>query len=194
MSPAERPFVRRTTGGMTPEGAGSLMRILPLLALLAALSASGTAGGAGQGAVVEVQTLAGSFSPEVIEVRPGDVVVWRNVDGRGHTVTSAWDDGETFHAVLRPGESFSAQFTAEGEYAIRCLPHSVESGHGGHEGMVATVRVIAPAAAVEGSQGSGVGAYVVAGTLAVLLLGAAALWVKSGGAFPWPRARPTRRT
>lgn len=170
------------------------MRVLSFLALLAALLAPGTAGGAGHGAVVEVQTLAGSFSPEVVEVRPGDTVVWRNADGRGHTVTSAWDEGKAFHAVLRPGDDFAVRFDAEGEYAIRCLPHSVESGQGGHEGMVSTVRVVAAAAPVQGGEGIDLDPALIALPLAAVLLGAAVLWIRNGGAIPLPRPRPTRRT
>ena len=170
------------------------MRILLLLAALSALALPGTAG-AGQGATVEVQTLAGTFSPDTLDLQAGDVVVWRNADGRAHTVTSAWDDGRTFDKVLRPGETFSVRFDAAGAYAIRCMPHSSEAAHGGHEGMVQTLRVAGPAASAQ-TEGSGPAfdARLVLVPIAAVLAILGLVWVRNGGAIGLPRARPTRRT
>lgn len=151
-------------------------------------AALGTAQGEVEGkSRVEVGTSAGAFSQEVVHLVPGGVVVWRNTDGRGHTVTSAWDGGATFHAVLQPGESFSVRFDAEGEYRIRCVPHSAEDGHGGHEGMVATVKVAAPAQSAQGGSG-GSGVLPLVAPLAAAFLVFAAFKVRAGGvALPWPR-------
>jgi plastocyanin len=168
-----------------------LLPVPVLLAALAPLPADAT-----EGAVVKVQTLAGAFSPEAVEVRPGDLVTFRNVDGRAHTVTSAWDGGAAFHRVLKPGESFTVRFDASGTYAIRCVPHSAEDGHGGHDGMVTEVRVAAPAAAPEAPASRGSGGTVLLGLLGAAILVLAALWLRNGGArgtppAPTPRARPT---
>lgn len=103
---------------------------------------------ASAGQVVEVGMNAGSYGSDTIDIEAGDMVVWRNTDGRAHTVTSAWDDGATFNEVLSPGEEFVIQFDGPGEYVIRCVPHSAHADHGdGFIGMVSTVRVAgAPAA------------------------------------------------
>ena len=177
---------------MSAPGSVGSMRLRLVLLSFAALVSMATALGTTQGEAegetrVEVATTAGAFSPDVIHLAPGGVVVWRNADGRGHTVTSAWDDGATFDAVLKPGESLVMRFDAAGEYRIRCLPHSVEDGHSGHEGMVATVKVVGPA---ESSQGG------LDLTPLLALLGAGLLvfvLVKLRAGVPLPRPRRATR-
>ena len=166
--------------------------VVVLFALLSLAVLAPAAGGQQQGRLIEVKTLAGAFSPETLELRPGDTVVWTNDDGRGHTVTSGWDEGKTFHRVLRPGESFSVQFLAAGEYAIRCVPHSVVSDHGGHVGMVQTLTVVAPAAATqESGEASAFNSRLLLVPLALGLLALVAYWLKNGvpGVGKLPRAR-----
>lgn len=158
-----------------------LARPLVLLLLLAAPLASA--------AEVRVSAQNGVFAPDVIEARPGDTVVFVNDDGRAHTVTSAWDDGASFHAILKPGESFSYVFAEEGEYAIRCVPHST-SAEGGHEGMVATVRVATAAAAPEQEARS---PLLMAGIALVALAGLAVAFFTVKRAFPAGASRRALR-
>lgn len=165
------------------------MRPFAALVLLAALAVPSI--GEVEGASVEIQALAGTFSPGKVEARAGDLVMFHNADGRAHTVTSAWDGGASFHRVLQPGESFVVRFDAEGEYAIRCVPHSVEDGRGGHEGMVAQVRVVVPAATVEEASPGFHGTLALV-PLALALLGILTFWLR-GAAAGLPRARPTQR-
>ena len=111
---------------------------------------------ASAGKTVEVGMNAGSFEAHTIDIEPGDIVVWRNTDGRAHTITSAWDDGATFHEVLSPNEEFVIQFDGPGDYVVRCVPHSAHADSGeGFIGMVATVRVAGTFATAPGDAGAG---------------------------------------
>jgi plastocyanin len=55
----------------------------------------------------------GQFNPSSIDVQVGDTVVWTNSDDRDHTVVgSGFKSGN-----LRPGASFSFQFTKSGKFS-----------------------------------------------------------------------------
>lgn len=167
------------------------MRLRVLLLALVSAASLAPAIGAAEGTEVEVGMSAGAFAQPVVRVEAGDLVVWRNTDGRSHTVTSAWDDGATFHRVLKPGETFAVRFEAAGEYRIRCVPHSMADGHGGHEGMVATVQVSGAAAAQDSSGGVSSKALLV--PLAAALLAFVAFKLRGGVPLPGARRRPTRQ-
>lgn len=81
---------------------------------------------------VAVKVMGGFFDPDRVEIQPGDVVTFTNEDAMGHTITSTWDQGASFHVVLRGGESFAHTFDAVGEWGIHCRPHT---------GMAMTVAV-----------------------------------------------------
>lgn len=104
-----------------------------------------TLASAGEGATAEVSLGNGVFEPPLLRVEPGTTVTWTNDDGRAHTVTSSWDDGNTFHKILRPGESFSWTFEEAGTWDVHCVPH-VTGGGGHYEGMVMTLEVAAATA------------------------------------------------
>lgn len=95
------------------------MRV-PLLLLLAFILALPAASAASS----SVQVMGGFFDPPSVELSPGDKVTWTNADSMPHTVTSAWDAGASFDAVLRAGESFTFAFPEEGAWTIHCRPHS----------------------------------------------------------------------
>ena len=98
-----------------------------------------------QAAEVEVRALGGAFEPSRVQARAGDAVLFVNADDRAHTVTSAWDDGASLHAVLKPGQSVRVTFAQAGTYPVRCVPHSTTDIDGAH-GMVVTVDVAGAAA------------------------------------------------
>lgn len=75
-------------------------------------------------AATEVKVLGGFFDPAELTVSVGEDVVWTNEDGMPHTVTSTWDEGASFDAVLRGGESFAWTFADTGDFVVHCRPHA----------------------------------------------------------------------
>lgn len=71
-------------------------------------------------ATANVTVMDFDYSPTFVEVRTNGSVTWKNV-GTTHTVTS--DLGGTFDELLSPGESFTFNFTAPGEYKYHCNFH-----------------------------------------------------------------------
>src|SRR4051812_10196364 len=61
------------------------------------------------------------FTPAMLSVKIGDTVTWTNNDDRDHTVVSA--DGSFRSENLRPGASYSFQFTKAGKFAYACSYH-----------------------------------------------------------------------
>ena len=119
-----------------------------LLLLVSACSTAWAGGGKG-GDDARVALGNGVFEPPFLRVEEDTRVTFTNEDDRAHTVTSSWDDGATFHKVLRPGESFSWTFDDAGEFGGHCVPH-VTGGEGHYEGMVMTVEVAEAAGSGDG--------------------------------------------
>lgn len=76
-----------------------------------------------------------TFHPRVIHVKPGQQIVWTNMDQDPHTVTSGAnniDDGRWKSSPLIPdGGEFRLQLTRPGTYPYFCKPHEFEeSMHG----------------------------------------------------------------
>lgn len=95
-----------------------------IVALLWALPA---AAGPPTGQVV-VEMRNNGFSPAVITVRAGTLVVWVNRDPVAHTVTA--DDGGFNSGWVGPGGSFSLEFDRPGRYPYYCIPHGGPGGFG----------------------------------------------------------------
>jgi plastocyanin len=97
--------------------------LLPLAALAACLTAAGC-GAAGASAPVATThvTMVKSyrFDPDVIKIKPGDTVTWKNDDNFTHTVKVG--DGPD-HKVGR-GDSVSVRFDRPGTYDYVCTLHS----------------------------------------------------------------------
>lgn len=61
------------------------------------------------------------FSPETLEVRRGDVVVWTNKDFFPHTATA---DGKAFDSSnIEPAQRWQYVAKRPGEYAYSCTLH-----------------------------------------------------------------------
>ena len=131
-------------------------RALVALALLALLPTAAAA--------TDVKAMGGFFAPDRIEILADEEVVWTNDDSMPHTVTSTWDEGASFDAVLRGGESFSWTFDTPGDYVVHCRPHAYPGESGAMEGMAMTVHVaeLESTAAINEVPLSGVGLVVVA--------------------------------
>ena len=123
--------------------AASLLAILSIVAI----SSSGNLSVFAQGADVPVSIVPGastladkSYSPNPVEVKVGQKVVWANDDTVLHTVTSgelgspdagkAFDSG--FTKLASKGTTFEHTFAAAGEFPYHCAVHP---------GMVGTVIV-----------------------------------------------------
>jgi plastocyanin len=100
------------TGGVKPVAGGTNVSIVP---------GAGTLGDKG-------------FSPNPINAKVGDTVIWTNSDNMEHTVTSGtgpndpstgkqFDSGLSGPTVLTAGKTFSYQFTKAGEFPYFCVIH-----------------------------------------------------------------------
>jgi pseudoazurin len=69
-----------------------------------------------------VSTKLMSFEPLVVQIKPGDQVVWRNMTG--HMVKSLLipDGAEGWQSNL--GEDFTHKFDKPGAYLYNCVPHA----------------------------------------------------------------------
>lgn len=93
-------------------------------------------------AAKDVRVMGGFYAPDGIEIAVGETVTWTNDDSMPHTVTSTWDAGESFDAILRSGESFSWTFAEEGAFQVHCRPHAYPNdATGTWEGMVMSIDV-----------------------------------------------------
>ncbi|MBI2895676.1 MAG: cupredoxin domain-containing protein [Deltaproteobacteria bacterium] len=75
------------------------------------------------------------FSPDVLDIRAGDTVVWENTDIEPHTVTSGVSStssnaGQLFDELLQPGESYQYTFSQSGEVPYFCRIHEAEGMRG----------------------------------------------------------------
>lgn len=61
------------------------------------------------------------FSPMAITVPAGTTVIWKNLDGEPHTVTSA--DGLFHSPALNQNDTWSFKFTKPGVYKYICSIH-----------------------------------------------------------------------
>jgi len=67
-----------------------------------------------------------AFSPDVIRVRAGTEVIWKNKDSSGHTVTA---EDESFNSgTITGGGEFKVRFVRPGTYSYTCDMHSFMSG------------------------------------------------------------------
>lgn len=75
---------------------------------------------------VEMKSL--RFNPQVLNINPGDEVVWTNNDLVDHTVTadiiSLFDSGD-----IPPGQSFSHTFSTAATVNYRCAYHAFMLGN-----------------------------------------------------------------
>jgi plastocyanin len=81
--------------------------------------------GATQTVTIIVSGSGFAFSPATLTIPVGTTVVWKNISGTSHTVTS--DDGKTCNpgnaTPVNPGSTFSFKFTTPGTYNYHCNFH-----------------------------------------------------------------------
>jgi plastocyanin len=62
-----------------------------------------------------------TFSPQPVEAKVGEVVVWKNDDSAPHSATM--DDGSCDTGTISAGSSAMLVFTAPGTYTYHCKVH-----------------------------------------------------------------------
>lgn len=67
-----------------------------------------------------------AFSPDVIRIKAGTEVVWKNKDSSGHTVSA--EDGSFNSGTITQGGEFKMKFARPGTYTYTCDMHSFMSG------------------------------------------------------------------
>ena len=112
---------------------GALFGLLALVAILGVAPAFGStevdiATGAGSSASAACVTTNDCFSPNPVNVAPGDEVEWKNTDSVSHTVTSGKvsDDnaGSMFDSgLIKKSADFKFTFATAGTYDYFCTVH-----------------------------------------------------------------------
>lgn len=82
-----------------------------------------------------MSVLDNSYSPQNININPGDTVVWTNYGSVGHTVMA--DNGTFVSSTMNPGVNFAYTFNTPGAYAY----HDQSYGSVGGAGMAGIVNV-----------------------------------------------------
>ncbi len=90
---------------------------------------------AASAATVQVNVLDNSYSPQNVNINPGDTVVWTNYGSLAHTVVS--DNGIFTSNTFNPGVNFAYTFNTSGTYPY----HDQTYGSAGGVGMAGTVSV-----------------------------------------------------
>ncbi len=91
-------------------------------------TASDDAAGSGETVDLRVEVDEYTFTPENAEATVGDTVLWVNIGGVPHTVTSA--DGTLDSGHLDAGDEFQHTFTEPGTYGYVCEYHRTLGQHG----------------------------------------------------------------
>lgn len=102
------------------------------------LAVAPVAGAAGRPGMVTVVAQNFAFTPRIITVSPGTMIMWVNNDASKHTVTS--DTGIFSSGDLSRGDTFASTFTRPGRFPYYCRYH----GDKGGIGMSGMVIVVAP--------------------------------------------------
>lgn len=102
------------------------------------LAVAAVAGAAGHPGVVTVVAQNFAFTPRIITVSPGTMIMWVNDDASKHTVTS--DTGIFSSGDISRGDTFAYTFTRPGRFPYYCRYH----GDKGGIGMSGMVIVVAP--------------------------------------------------
>jgi plastocyanin len=117
--------------------------LLAVLGLVVAVSSSGSITAFAQGADVKVTIVAGGstlgdkgYSPNPVNVKVGQKVIWTNDDSVQHTITSgapgSADSGKEFDSgltkLINKGETFEHTFTKAGTFPYYCQLHPTMLG------------------------------------------------------------------
>ena len=65
-----------------------------------------------------------TFTPSTVTIKQGDIVIWRNYDSMGHTVTG----GELDSSIMQNGMTYTHTFNNRGTIDYICTPHPYMKG------------------------------------------------------------------
>jgi plastocyanin len=102
-----------------------IITVVCLLILRTAPEAQAVSESAGDSEVM-VSIEGSAFSPEVVTVKAGTVVVWKNKDAAPHTITA--DNGSFDSGTLSQGAEFRKKFDTPGIFRYSCDVHAYMSG------------------------------------------------------------------
>ena len=147
---------------------------------------------------VQVSVLDNSYSPQNVNINPGDTVVWTNYGSLAHTVMA--DSGMFTSSTMNPGVNFAYTFNTPGTYtyhdqsyggvgmtgAINVAGQTVVTGGSGSSGSVASLQaeaqsLLAEIAQLQAQLGAGGSSGAVATTYACPSFGERALSLGSSG-------------
>jgi plastocyanin len=116
-----RAFLFLNRGGMQHRRAGRMLLLAAAL-LGASCAPDALAGPKVHTVVIEAM----KFSPEIVEVRPGDIVVWKNKDAFPHAATAdnrGFDSGE-----IAANRSWKFKALKKGVFPYICTLHPTMKG------------------------------------------------------------------
>jgi plastocyanin len=100
---------------------------MALVSLMSLIAVSGFSAPAAAGDPPVIVTIEGSsFSPEVVTIKVGGEVVWKNKDAAAHTVTA--DNGSFDSGALGQGDEFKQKFPTAGTITYSCDNHAWMKG------------------------------------------------------------------
>jgi len=76
----------------------------------------------------DVDISSSTFVPQNLPIQVGDTVVWTNLDGLAHTVTSTGGQTELDSPILGNGDTYSHQFNTLDTFTYRCDIHTFMTG------------------------------------------------------------------
>jgi plastocyanin len=68
------------------------------------------------------------YVPEILEIKKGDTVIWKNDDIVPHTVTSEMPKLKFDSGAISPGGEFKLTVKQSGEVVYKCLFHPMMKG------------------------------------------------------------------
>jgi len=117
-------------GAASPAGAPSTAASAPASTGASAAASGGTSGAAcaaspaGATAAVTVTIKGFAFSPQPVQAKVGDVIVWSNQDSAPHSATL--DDGTCDTKTINAGSQAGLVFSAPGTYTYHCAIHPTQ--------------------------------------------------------------------
>ncbi len=106
-----------------------LQQVAPATPVLGGRALAAAAQELSDSTAVEIKLF--EFTPAALEVPPGSTVVWTNLDGSYHNVTSgtaASPDGAFDSGLFDEGQAFAFTFDQPGAYPYFCARHPFMAG------------------------------------------------------------------
>lgn len=93
----------------------------------ATTSVSPSASAPAAAATVDMLTSPLAYKPDVVNIKVGETVLWRNVESAPHSVTSTNDSWKDSGLIVKDG-TFTHTFDAAGTFEYKCTAHPTMTG------------------------------------------------------------------